>query len=135
MFAARTGDPLSAGNVRREFRRVIDRAGPVGAGWTPRGMWDSFMSVLSDSGVPLEHMSRLVGHNGTTVTEKAYRRQIRPVMEEEATVMDRIFPEAGWIPGGQADHLVRQLVRHPPGSTPAQRKRPVPLVWDRPLTW
>jgi len=95
VFATRTGGPLSAGNVRREFRRVIARAGLVAAEWTPREMRHSFVSVLSDSGVPLEHISRLVGHNGTTVTEKVYRQQIRPVMEEGAIAMDRIFPEGG----------------------------------------
>lgn len=56
-------------------------------------MRHSFVSVLSDSGVPIEHISRLVGHESTTVTEKVYRQQIRPVMEEGATAMDSIFPQ------------------------------------------
>ncbi|MGI5421819.1 hypothetical protein [Actinomadura luteofluorescens] len=43
--------------------------------------------------MPIEHISRLVGHKSTTVTEKVYRQQIRPVMDEGATAMDRIFPE------------------------------------------
>jgi hypothetical protein len=47
---------------------------------------------LSDSGVPIENISRLVGHDGTAVTETVYRKQIRPVIEEGATAMDRIFP-------------------------------------------
>ncbi|MFF4240989.1 tyrosine-type recombinase/integrase [Actinomadura geliboluensis] len=93
VIATRTGGSLSAGNVRREFRRVVTRAGLTASEWTPREMRHSFMSLLSDSGVPLEQISRLVGHNGTTVTEKVYRQQIRPVMEEGATVMDYIFPE------------------------------------------
>ncbi len=82
VFATRTGGELSAGNVRREFRRVATRAGLTASEWTPREMRHSFVSLLSDSGVPLELISRLVGHNGTTVTEKVYRQQIRPVMEE-----------------------------------------------------
>jgi site-specific recombinase XerD len=32
-------------------------------------MRHSFVSLLSDSGVPLEHILRLVGHSGTAVTE------------------------------------------------------------------
>jgi site-specific recombinase XerD len=83
---------MSAGNVRREFRRVITRAGLVGADWTPREMRHSFVSVLSDNGMALEHISRLVGHNGLVVTATVYRQQIRPVIEEGATAMDRIFP-------------------------------------------
>lgn len=39
----------------------------------------------------LEKISRLVGHSSTAVTELAYRKQIRPVIQEGATAMDRIF--------------------------------------------
>ena len=92
VFATRTGTQMSAGNVRREFRRVITRAGLVAAEWTPREMRHSFVSLLSANGIALEHISRLVGHKGTVVTETVYRQQIRPVIEEGATAMDRIFP-------------------------------------------
>jgi integrase len=92
VFATRNGTKMSAGNVRREFRRVITRAGLVATEWTPREMRHSFVSLLSDSGMGLEHISRLVGHNGTIVTETVYRHQIRPMMQEGATAMDRIFP-------------------------------------------
>ena len=38
----------------------------------------------------------LVGHRSTTVTETVYRKQLRPVIEGGADVMNRIFPrEAG----------------------------------------
>jgi integrase len=93
VFATRTGTGLSAGNVRREFRRVIVKAGLDGADWTPREMRHSFVSLLSDSGVPIEQISRLVGHAGTTVTEQVYRKQIRPVIQDGAIAMDRIFPD------------------------------------------
>jgi integrase len=94
VFATRTGTPLSAHNVRRDFRKVLDQAGLVGREWAPREMRHSFVSLLSDSGMPIENISRLVGHRGTAVTETVYRMQIRPVMEEGATAMDRIFPDA-----------------------------------------
>ena len=55
---------------------------------------DSFVSLLSASGVALEDIARLVGHSGTAVTESVYRKQIRPVMEEGATAMNQIFPTA-----------------------------------------
>jgi delta 1-pyrroline-5-carboxylate dehydrogenase len=50
------------------------------------------VSLLSDGGVPIEHISRLVGHSGTSVTELVYRKQIRPVLDNGATAMDRILP-------------------------------------------
>jgi hypothetical protein len=43
-------------------------------------------------GVPIEHISRLVGHSGTLTTETIYRKQIRPVIVQGADAMDSIFP-------------------------------------------
>jgi site-specific recombinase XerD len=87
---------MSAGDVRREFRRVITRAGLVGADWTPREMRHSFASLLSADGVPVENIARLIGHaGGSVVTEKVYRHQIKPVIQDGAVVMDRIFPGDG----------------------------------------
>ena len=37
-------------------------------------------------------ISRLVGHRSTMVTETIYRKQLRPVVEGGAEVMDLIFP-------------------------------------------
>jgi integrase len=47
-------------------------------------MRHSFVSLLSDSGMPLEYISRLVGHSDTAVTEAVYRKQIRPMLLEGA---------------------------------------------------
>ncbi|WP_219502058.1 site-specific integrase [Nonomuraea ceibae] len=95
VFATRTGTDLSAANVRREVRRVIERAGLAAQEWTPRELRHSFVSLLSADGVPIEQIARLIGHaGGSAVTEKVYRQQIRPVMQEGAALMDRIFPAA-----------------------------------------
>lgn len=92
VFASATGTQLDAANVRRAFRRVVKAAELDPTAWTPRELRHSFVSLLSDAGVPLEHISRLVGHSGTGVTELVYRKQIRPVIAEGAEAMDRIFP-------------------------------------------
>jgi site-specific recombinase XerD len=94
VFATRTGRQLDAANVRREFRTVVARAeGLNPKDWTPRELRHSFVSLLSDGGMPLEQISRLVGHSGTTVTEQVYRKQIRPVIQDGAAAMDHIFPD------------------------------------------
>ena len=92
VFVTSTGKALEAHNVRRDFRKVVDRAGLIGREWAPRELRQSFVSLLSDAQVPLEVISRLVGHRSTTVTETVYRKQLRPVIEGGADVMDRIFP-------------------------------------------
>lgn len=79
-------------NVRRAFRQALKGIDGINADeWTPRELRHSFVSLLSDRGVPLEEISRLVGHSGTAVTEEVYRKQIRPVIQTSAVVMDGIF--------------------------------------------
>jgi integrase len=92
VFASRTGTELVAANVRRAFRRVTAVAGLNPADWTPRELRHSFVSLLSDAGVPVEKIARLVGHTGTTTSETVYRKQIRPVVTGGAEVMDQLFP-------------------------------------------
>jgi integrase len=92
VFASKVGTSLDPSHVRREFRRAItgiEGLNPVE--WTPRELRHSFVSLLSDHGVPLEVISRLVGHSSTAVTELVYRKQIRPVIQSGAVVMDQIF--------------------------------------------
>ena len=92
MFASEVGTALDASNVRRGFRRIIGAAGLDATQWTPRELRHNFVSLLSDEGVPIEQIARLVGHSGgSKVTESVYRKQLRPVIDNGATVMDRVF--------------------------------------------
>ncbi|MCI2239539.1 site-specific integrase [Paenibacillus sp. TRM 82003] len=100
VFTSKVGTPLDPSHVRRDFRNAIATAeGVAPAEWTPRELRHSFVSLLSDSGVPLEEISRLVGHSGTAVTELVYRKQIRPALQSGAVVMDRIFPSSSQSSG------------------------------------
>lgn len=92
VFCTKNGTALSSENVRRDFRKVIDRAELVGVEWTPRELRHSFVSLLSAHDIPIESISRLVGHTNTVVTETVYRKQIRPVIQEGAIAMNDIFP-------------------------------------------
>ncbi|MET8047836.1 tyrosine-type recombinase/integrase [Streptosporangium sp. NPDC005286] len=56
-------------------------------------MRHSFVSLLSDSDIPLENISRLVGHRNTSMTETVYRKQFRQVLLEGAEAMDQLFPD------------------------------------------
>jgi integrase len=92
VFPSQVGTPADASHVRRSFRKVVVAAGLDPKEWTPRELRHSFVSLLSDAEVPIERISRLVGHSSTTTTETIYRKQIRPVIVHGADVMDRIFP-------------------------------------------
>jgi integrase len=92
VFTTSVGTKMLAGNVRRDFRRALALVpGLNPSEWTPRELRHSFVSLLSDAGVPLEQISQLVGHSGTTVTELVYRHQLRPVIQTGAIVMDQLF--------------------------------------------
>jgi integrase len=93
VFASSVGTALDAANVRRAFRRITRAAGLNPADWTPRELRHSFVSLLSDGGVSLKDIADLCGHSGTSVTEKVYRHQLRPVLLMGAAAMDRIFAE------------------------------------------
>jgi integrase len=93
VFASEVGTEMDRHNVLRGFRRVLKVAGLEPQDWTPRELRHSFVSLLSDARVSIEVISRLVGHSDTTVTERVYRHQLRPVVEEGASEMDRIFPD------------------------------------------
>ena len=71
---------------------MVATAGLTPGEWTPRELRHSLVSLLSDAGVPIEQISRLLRHSGTTATETICRKQIRPVIVHGADAMDRIFP-------------------------------------------
>lgn len=89
------GTELDAANLRRGLRRTTKAAGLNADEWTPRELGHSFVSVLSEGGLGIEQISRLVDHRNTTVTEAVYRRHLGPVVEDGATAMDRLFPVRG----------------------------------------
>jgi integrase len=90
VFCTSVGTALDAANVRRTFKEITTAAG-LGEDWTPRELRTSFVSLMSDSGVPVEEIARLVGHTSTRTTEVVYRRELRPVITTGAEVMDKIF--------------------------------------------
>jgi integrase len=92
VFASKVGTPLDSSHVRRDFRLAIKAVpGLNPEDWTPRELRHSFVSLLSDHGLPIEEISRLVGHSGIAVTEEVYRKQLRPVVQSGAVAMDQIF--------------------------------------------
>src|SRR5271169_6883023 len=90
VFATALGTQLDAADVRRSLRTICRKAG-FGEGWTPRELRHTFVSLLSDNGMAIEEISRLMGHSSSNVTETVYRHQIRPVITTGAEAMDKFF--------------------------------------------
>ena len=49
---------------------------------------------MSEDGVPVEEIARLVGDDRSATTEKVYRHELRPVIRTGAEVVDRLFDRA-----------------------------------------
>ncbi|WP_310727512.1 tyrosine-type recombinase/integrase [Streptomyces sp. N2A] len=95
VFPNEVGGLRSALNVRRNFRRLLKVAGFAKPHeWTTRELRTSTVSLLSDHGIPIEVIARVVGHSGTNTTERVYRKQLRPVIADGAEAMDDIFGRA-----------------------------------------
>jgi hypothetical protein len=121
VFTNLIGTERQAANVRRIFRRTIKAAGLDPAEWTPRELRHSFVSLMSDHGVLLEDIAPLVGHAGTSVTEKVYRRQLRPVLLKGG---GRHGPNLPARPGP----VVTRLVTQPPTTAMIVDEK-VPVSW------
>jgi Phage integrase family len=96
VFTTATGTALGARHIREMFQDVCERAG-LGRDWAPRDLRHTFVSLLSDDGMAIEKIARLVGHASSHVTETVYRQELRPVLQDGAEVMDRLF---GSVNGG-----------------------------------
>jgi integrase len=93
VFASESGERLDKDAVLRAFRKLVAAARISAGPWTPRELRHTFVSVLSDDGMPIELISQLAGHSETATTEAVYRHQIRPVVLYGAEAMDRIFAD------------------------------------------
>lgn len=116
VFSTRVSTPVDKDNARRAFRSALAQVDGIDPEeWTPRELRHSFVSLLSDSGVPIEEISRLVGHSGTSVTELVYRHQIRPVIQTGAVVTDTLFHRRDQIDSHSVSHSATEEA---PSGTP-----------------
>lgn len=75
-FTNAIGGPIDPANLRRTLRRATEQAG-LGA-WHPHELRHSAASILSASGVPLEQVADVLGHDGTRMTALVYRHAVTP---------------------------------------------------------
>jgi integrase len=92
VFCSVDGTAMTATSARWYFRRALDDVPGINPDdWSPRELRHSFVSILSARNVPIEEISKLVGHSSITVTETIYRKQIAPKVEDGTQAMDNIF--------------------------------------------
>jgi len=90
VFTTGTGGQLDRHNVGAMFTRLCERAG-IGSGWVPRELRHSFVSAMSSTGMSIEQIGHLAGQSGTAVTERVYRRELRPVLRAGGKAMGELM--------------------------------------------
>lgn len=94
VFTTTVGTALDASTVRKRFKAVCKAAG-IGEHWAPRELRHTFVSLMSEGGMSVEEIARLVGHSSSRTTEVVYRHELRPVLRAGAEAMDARFrPES-----------------------------------------
>jgi integrase len=73
VFTTPIGTEMDSHNVRRSMRRLMKAAG-LGESRTPRELRHTFVSIASETGVPIEEIAALAGHSTTRTTELVYRK-------------------------------------------------------------
>ena len=72
--------------------------------WMPYEMRHTAVSLLSEDGVPLEHVADLLGHDGTRMAAQVYRQAVSPTVDVTAARAERLLgganPSSGGSPPG-----------------------------------
>jgi integrase len=89
VFCSRTGTPRKHMATYKRFKQLCDMAG-IGKDWQLRETRHTFVSVLSLSGVPIEHIADAAGHANSRVTQTVYRHQLSDEIASAATVWNAI---------------------------------------------
>ena len=76
VFTNAIGGPIDPANLRRTLAQQTESAG-LGQ-WHPHELRHSAASILSASGVPLEEVADVLGHDGTRITALVYRHAVTP---------------------------------------------------------
>jgi integrase len=89
VFCTTIGTAIDPSNLRREFSAMTTAAG-LGH-WTPNELRHSAASLLSATGVPLEHIADVLGHDGTRMTAVVYRHAVTPTVTAAVAPMEKLF--------------------------------------------
>lgn len=116
------GSPLRPDSIWRRFRALTNRLGlrPVAF----HDLRHGYVSIMAADGVPLEVISKLVGHHSPAFTAEAYRSIFRSEALVASTVMDKVSPEVG----------VRVLPKTPSSPAPNAEPEPTPVLVRHKLT-
>ena len=78
VFTTTVGTAISLSNLRRDLEKLSVHAG-LGR-WHPHELRHSAASIMSASGVPIEQIADVLGHDGIRMTALVYRHAVTPTV-------------------------------------------------------
>jgi hypothetical protein len=120
VFTTKFGTALDAADVRRDFRTAMRGAeGMNPKDWTPRELLHSFVSLLSDNGLPIDEIAR----SGWPQQLRRYRTGLPPADPTRGVERSRHYgPDLRCERGLLVTHPARSR-RHPEGLSPGRDSR------------
>ena len=92
VFANEIGGLIDPANLRRSLVSLCELAGIERI--TPYELRHTAVSLLSDSGVPIEQLADLAGHKDARTTMAVYRHQLGSVVDSGASIASQIIDHA-----------------------------------------
>jgi integrase len=89
VFTTPIGTPIDPSNFRRQFDKICNKAGLVG--WHPHELRHSAASIMLAAGVPLEVVSRVLGHASIRITADVYGHIMDPQRKQAADAMSTVL--------------------------------------------
>jgi integrase len=89
IFRHPLGQPVDGVHMNHRFHRLLERAGLPDMGW--HGLRHSAATALLTAGVPLDVVSRTLGHSSVAVTSDVYGHLVVERQQTAASAMDRVL--------------------------------------------
>jgi integrase len=93
VFATPIGTPLDPDNLTKKFHVLCDEAGITRRRF--HSLRHSAATLMLAAGVPLEVISKTLGHAGYAITADVYARIAPQLQREAAEAMDRALTRSG----------------------------------------
>lgn len=82
-------NPLSFQQAKKSFEKARKLLGLEG--FTAHDFRDTCATVWKETGMPLEHVSKLLGHSKTAVTEQCYVKFRQQSLDEARSIMEQVL--------------------------------------------
>src|SRR5918994_1652291 len=89
VFPSSAGTPLTASNIRRDFRRLLKTSGLPKIRF--HDLRHTAASLMLNHGIPVLIVSKRLGHSKPSITIDVYGHLIPSRQEEAAQIMDNLM--------------------------------------------